>query len=158
MSTRPILPARPARSAHPVHPRRILLGLLAVACLALGRPTTASSVEPTTTYEGRFATDGDGATRWSSGYDDVGWIQVDLGSVQPVNRVRLAWEPTHARAYQVQVPADGTNWSSLYSTAAGDGGLDDLTGLAGSGRYVRMLGTARATQWGYSLWSFEVYS
>ncbi|MFB6725354.1 family 20 glycosylhydrolase [Kribbella sp. NPDC056345] len=126
--------------------------------LALGRPTTASSVEPTTTYEGRFATDGDGATRWSSGYDDVGWIQVDLGTVQPVNRVRLAWEPSHARAYQVQVSSDGTNWSSLYSTTAGDGGLDDLTGLAGSGRYVRMLGTARATQWGYSLWSFEVYS
>ncbi|TDD60589.1 beta-N-acetylhexosaminidase [Kribbella antibiotica] len=126
--------------------------------LALGKPTTASSVEPTTTWEGRFATDGDGATRWSSGYDDTGWLQVDLGSVQPVNRVRLAWELSYARAYQVQVSNDGTNWTSLYSNSAADGGLDDLTGLAGSGRYVRMLGTARATQWGYSLWSFEVYS
>jgi len=126
--------------------------------LALGKPTTASSVEPTTSYEARFATDGNGATRWSSGYDDIGWIQVDLGSVQPVNRVRLAWEPARASAYQIQVSADATNWTTLYADSAADGGLDDLTGLAGSGRYVRMLGTARATQWGYSLWSFEVYS
>jgi hypothetical protein len=30
-------------------------------------------------------------------------------------------------------------------------------GLSGSGRYIRMYGTARATAWGYSLWSFEAY-
>jgi len=42
---------------------------------------------------------------------------------------------------------------------AGDGGVDDITlGSAASGRYVRMLGVARGTQYGYSLWEFEVYS
>jgi hypothetical protein len=29
--------------------------------------------------------------------------------------------------------------------------------VAGSGRYVRMLGTARATPYGYSLWEFQVF-
>jgi endo-1,4-beta-D-glucanase Y len=29
--------------------------------------------------------------------------------------------------------------------------------LSGSGRYVRVYGTARGTAWGYSLWEFEVY-
>jgi beta-glucosidase len=28
--------------------------------------------------------------------------------------------------------------------------------VTGTGRYVRMYGTARATQYGYSLWEFEV--
>ncbi|MBY0427252.1 MAG: T9SS type A sorting domain-containing protein, partial [Cytophagales bacterium] len=39
----------------------------------------------------------------------------------------------------------------------GDGGIDNLTGLSGTGRYVRMYGTQRATAWGYSLFEFEVY-
>jgi hypothetical protein len=29
--------------------------------------------------------------------------------------------------------------------------------VSGSGRYVRMYGTQRATQYGYSLWEFQVY-
>jgi len=29
--------------------------------------------------------------------------------------------------------------------------------VSGSGRYVRLYGTARATQYGYSLWEFQVY-
>ena len=39
----------------------------------------------------------------------------------------------------------------------GNGGEDDNTGLTGSGRYVRIYGTTRATQWGYSLYTFQVY-
>src|SRR5439155_12046768 len=46
----------------------------------------------------------------------------------------------------------------IYSTTTGDGGIDDLTGLSGSGRYVRMYGTLRATQYGYSLWEYEIYT
>ncbi len=29
--------------------------------------------------------------------------------------------------------------------------------MTGTGRYVRLYGTARGTQWGYSLWEFEVF-
>jgi beta-glucosidase len=29
--------------------------------------------------------------------------------------------------------------------------------VSGSGRYVRMYGTQRGTQYGYSLWEFQVY-
>jgi hypothetical protein len=32
-----------------------------------------------------------------------------------------------------------------------------LTGLSGTGRYVRMYGTVRGTQWGYSLWEFQIF-
>jgi len=35
------------------------------------------------------------------------------------------------------------------------GGVQTLN-VSGSGRYVRMYGTARALQYGYSLWEFQV--
>ena len=44
----------------------------------------------------------------------------------------------------------------MYSTAAGAGG-DQTLAVAGTGRYVRLQLTSRATQYGYSLWEFEVY-
>jgi hypothetical protein len=47
----------------------------------------------------------------------------------------------------------------VYSTTTGDGGVDDITlSSPASGRYVRMLGTQRATIYGYSLWEFEIYA
>ena len=39
----------------------------------------------------------------------------------------------------------------------GNGGDDDITGLTAQARYVRVLGTTRATPWGYSLYNFEVF-
>ena len=59
---------------------------------------------------------------------------------------------------QVQVSTDGTNWTAVYSTTSGTGGVQNITFTAANARYVRMYGTQRATSWGYSLYEFEVYS
>ena len=125
--------------------------------LAFGRPTTASSVE-TSAFPAINATDGDYGTRWSSAYTDHEWIQVDLGSSTAINRVKLTWEAAYGKGYQIQTSADGSTWTTIYSTTTGDGGTDDLTGLSGTGRYVRMQGTQRATTYGFSLYEFEVYA
>jgi beta-glucosidase len=45
---------------------------------------------------------------------------------------------------------------TIYSTTTGTGGTQTLS-VTGSGRYVRMYGTTRATGYGYSLWEFQVY-
>ncbi|HEY3002243.1 MAG TPA: discoidin domain-containing protein [Kribbellaceae bacterium] len=124
--------------------------------LALNRPATASSNATDATYGARFAFDGNGATRWGSAYSDKQWIRVDLGSVQTIARVKLVWEAAYGRSYKIQLSNDGATWTDVYSTTAGDGGVDDLA-VSGSGRYVRMYGTKRATAYGYSLWEFEVY-
>ncbi len=50
---------------------------------------------------------------------------------------------------------DNTNWTTIYSTTTGTGGIQTLS-VTGTGRYIRMYGTARATQYGYSLWEFQV--
>lgn len=125
--------------------------------LAYDRPTTVSSTE-VSSFPGSNAVDGDYGTRWSSAYTDNQWITVDLGSTHAVHRVKLTWEPAYGKGYQIQTSADGTAWTTIYSTTAGVGGTEDLTGLSGSGRYVRMQGTQRATGYGYSLYEFEVYA
>ncbi|GLY95303.1 hypothetical protein Acsp02_25580 [Actinoplanes sp. NBRC 103695] len=123
--------------------------------LARGRPTTASSVE-SATYPATNAVDGNAGTRWSSQFADPQWIRVDLGSVRALNRVKLTWEGAYGRAYQIQTSTDGTAWTTAATVTNSDGGVDEST-LSASARYVRVYGTQRATQWGYSLWDLNVY-
>ncbi|GAA1865936.1 ThuA domain-containing protein [Asanoa iriomotensis] len=127
--------------------------------LSRNQPVTVSSVEPNSPHAGANAVDGNTATRWGSAYSDPQWISVDLGSARSVNRVRLQWEAAFARAYQIQTSTNGSTWTTAYSTTTGDGGVDDVTlTTPPTARYVRVNGTQRAlTQYGYSLWEFEVY-
>ncbi|WP_327257805.1 discoidin domain-containing protein [Streptomyces sp. NBC_01244] len=124
----------------------------------MNKPTTASSVQ-SADHPATAATDGSATSRWSSAFAaDPQWIQIDLGSVKNVNRVVLDWEVAYGRAYKVQLSDDGVSWRDVYSTTASDGGRDELTGLNGSGRHLRVTGTQRATGYGYSLWEVEAYS
>ncbi|WP_084958670.1 discoidin domain-containing protein [Thermoactinospora rubra] len=125
------------------------------ALLSQGKPVTASSSE-SAALAPAAAVDGDPGTRWSSQFSDPQWIQVDLGAASSITQVVLRWEAAHASAFQIQVSADASAWTTIYSTTTGTGGTQTLT-VSGTGRYVRMYGTARATPYGYSLWEFQVY-
>src|SRR6266516_3485399 len=116
--------------------------------IAQGKPTTASSVE-SASFPPANATDGNTGTRWSSAFSDPQWLQVDLGQTYAINHVTLNWEAAYGRAYQIQTSANGTSWTTIYSTTTGDGGIDDLA-ITGTGRYIRMNGTQRGTPYGYS--------
>ncbi|WP_433311196.1 discoidin domain-containing protein [Micromonospora chersina] len=136
------VPVRPATAAGPL--------------LSQGRPTTASSVEQGAT-PAAAATDGDPGTRWSSSFSDPQWLQVDLGGTATVDQIELVWEAAYARAFQLQVATDPAGpWQTIHSTTTGTGGTQTLA-VSGTGRYVRVYGTARATGYGYSLWEFKVY-
>jgi hypothetical protein len=123
---------------------------------ALNQPATASSTE-NAGFPASAAVDGNTGTRWSSAFSDPQWLQVDLGSSQTICQVTLNWETAYATAFQIQTSPDGTTWTSIYSTTTGTGGIQTLA-VTGAGRYIRMYGTARATQYGYSLWEFGVYT
>jgi F5/8 type C domain/Beta-1,3-glucanase len=123
---------------------------------ALNRPTTASSTE-NATFPASAATDGNTATRWSSAFADPQWLQVDLGGSLSVCQVVLNWEAAFASAFQIQTSADGTNWTTIFSTTTGTGGVQTLN-VTGTGRFVRMNGTARGTAFGYSLFEFTVHT
>src|SRR5580700_5188800 len=123
---------------------------------ALNRPATASSLE-NASFPASAAVDGNTSTRWSSAFSDPQWLQVDLGSSQTICQVRLNWETAYGKAFQIQTSPDGTNWTSIFSTTTGTGGIQTLN-VSGTGRYVRMYGTVRGTQYGYSLWEFGVFT
>ena len=123
--------------------------------LALGKPATASSTD--STFPANLSVDGNIYTRWSSVFSDPQWLQVDLGAIYNINEVILNWEAAYGKSFQIQVSNNGSTWTSIYSTTTGTGGNQDLTGLSGSGRYVRMLGTQRGTIYGYSLYEFQVF-
>lgn len=120
-----------------------------------GSPTTASSAEGPFTAPN--AVDGNPATRWSSQFTDDQWIRIDLGTSTAVGQVVLNWEAAYARGYRIELSANGTDWTTIHSTTTGTGGVETLT-VSGTGRYIRLLGTQRATPWGYSLHEFQVYS
>lgn len=123
---------------------------------ALLKAVVASSDE-TGANVSSLVVDGNGSTRWSSKYSDPQWIYVDLGSVVNISRVKLTWEQAMASSYRIQVSNDASNWSDIKSVTGNTSYINDLTGLSGSGRYVRMYGITRTTQYGYSLYEFEVY-
>jgi hypothetical protein len=73
-----------------------------------------------------------------------------------IDRVLLRWEAAYGKEYTIQLSDNNTLWSIAAYQPNGDGGNDTIP-IAKAGRYVKMFGMKRATQWGYSLYEFEVY-
>ncbi|QUQ69355.1 penicillin acylase family protein [Kutzneria sp. CA-103260] len=130
-----------------------------VANLAQGKAVTATSHE-TGAYDSppANAVDGKADTRWASDWSDNQSITVDLGAVQTVGRAILNWESSYAKGYRIDVSTDGSTWRTVWSTTAGDGGVDNDAFTPTTARYVRMSGVQRGTKYGYSLYEFQVYS
>jgi hypothetical protein len=82
---------------------------------------------------------------------------VDLGEKQFISRVKLTWESAASRDYDIQVSDNNSTWSKIYGDSNGNGGTDDITGLAARGRYVRMYSRSRTTQYGNSLFEMQVF-
>ncbi|MEU3660216.1 discoidin domain-containing protein [Streptomyces sp. NPDC032940] len=123
---------------------------------ARGKSASASSVENAGT-PASAAFDGDAGTRWSSQASDPQWVQVDLGSVQDLCKVDLNWEAAYAKEFRIEASSDGQSWHTLKSVTGATGGKASYD-VSGSGRYVRVQGTVRATGYGYSLWEVAVHT
>ena len=119
------------------------------------------------------AVDGNLSTRWGSATAgapptpavpgvDPSWLQIDLGSTQSFNTVIINWENAYATQYQILYtnadPATNPTWNVAYTNNAGVGGTETLNFPTVTGRYVRLLGIQRATQYGYSVYEFQVYN
>lgn len=104
------------------------------------------------------AVDGNNGTRWESfhGVDPV-WLSVDLGMQFNVQQVIIRWETANAANYSVQGSNDNANWVTLAQVTGGQSGeRTDTHNMNGDYRYIRMYGTQRSTQWGYSIWEMQV--
>lgn len=125
-----------------------------VGNLALNRPAVASTTEGEA-WAASNAFDASTTTRWASNAVDPTWIMVDLGAVYSFNQVVLQWEGAYGKSYAIQTSTNGMSWTTIYDTTTGVGGKETLA-VNGTGRYVRMYGTARGTGYGYSLFDFQV--
>ncbi|MFI5932344.1 protein kinase [Actinoplanes sp. NPDC051494] len=123
--------------------------------LALDATVTASSSEGDP-WAPANAVDGDTTTRWGSGFSDPQWLIVDLGARWQISEVQLRWENAYGVAYRVEVSADKKKWTPVYRTTAGTGGTVSIDADKASGRYVRVYGTKRINQYGYSLYEVEI--
>jgi aryl-phospho-beta-D-glucosidase BglC (GH1 family) len=125
--------------------------------IALNKTVTVSSIEDNT-LTGPNAVDGNGSTRWASAEGiDPQWITVDLGNTYSINRIKINWEAAYGKNFLVQVSTDNSNWTTLRDVQNNTSLSNDYTGLTGTGRYVRIYGTARGTTYGYSIYDLEVY-
>ncbi len=118
---------------------------------------SASSSEKTTTTP-NLAIDGDINSRWASAWSDAQYFQLDFGTTQTINHVRISWEGAYAADYQLQTSEDNVTWSApIHTVLNGDGGVDDITGLNGRGRYLRIACSRRGTSYGYSIYEVNAY-
>ncbi len=133
--------------------------------LSFGKTSSSSSGNAS------YAFDGNPATRWESDHSDDQYISVDLGAVYDINKINFLWEAAYGKEFEIQVSNDGENWTKAYVKGADSTGTDNVNDDFNeadktekmeftnpvTGRYVKMQGVKRATEWGYSLYEFEVY-
>ncbi|MEV4642477.1 discoidin domain-containing protein [Actinoplanes sp. NPDC049548] len=124
--------------------------------LSQGKPATASSSENPGVFPASAAVDGNTGTRWSSAFQDPQTLDVDLGASSTITRVELNWEAAYAKTFKIQTSDNGSTWTDASPALTGLLGVQSVT-VNATARYVRMLGTARATGYGYSLWEFKVF-
>ena len=101
---------------------------------------------------------GNPGTRWSSESTDNQWINVDLGSSKKISEVKLDWETATAKDYDIEVSDDANSWTAVKSITDNSAtGWLDYPDLNIQGRYVRINCKTHATNFGFSLFEFQVF-
>ena len=124
--------------------------------IAYKRTITESSVE-SDEYLASNAVDGDGTTRWASEFADNQNLIVDLWQSYTISTVKVAWEAAYASQFQVQVSNDNTTWTTVYENYNATGGTQTIEFTPVSARYVKIYCIKRATEYGFSIYEFEIY-
>ncbi len=123
--------------------------------LAFGKKAVASSAAAS--RSAALVVDGGAGSRWESDYSDSQWIYVDLGKSEQIETIVLKWEVARAKEYEIQTSNDGKNWETVYTHKMGKGSTDTIELTPSTARYVKMVGINRTTEFGYSLYEFEIY-
>ena len=102
------------------------------------------------------AIDNNLGTRWASAFNDQQWIYLDFGAPANFSRLKINWENAYGKDYDIQVSNDASTWTTIKSVVGSNGGIEDMT-LAGSGRYLRINGIKRSSQYGYSMFELAAW-
>ncbi|MFT7764894.1 discoidin domain-containing protein [Clavibacter tessellarius] len=123
--------------------------------IAQGKPVAASTSDGANTAEA--AVDGSSGTRWESAHGaGEQWLRVDLGAQHDISSVHVGWEAAAAAEYEIEVADDADGpWTTVRTVSKTAATADDVA-VEATGRYVRILGLERLTDYGYSIWDLGV--
>lgn len=123
--------------------------------LSLNRPATSSSNQGP--LEAGWAVDGSLDTRWGSEQSDIQWLEIDLEAGYDISNIVISWEAAFASAYTIEGSLDGSSWTTIVDQNNGAGCLEIHDQIDGTYRYIRINMEQRGTEWGYSIWEFQVF-
>lgn len=122
--------------------------------LSIGTTATASS------GTALLAIDNNPGSRWESAHElDPQWIMIDLGAKKNVTDIIISWEGANAKDYIIETSVNGTVWSTLATKTEMPAGarIDRLYDVSVDAQYVRITGTARNLNYGYSIYELQIY-
>ncbi len=135
--------------------------------ISQGKPASASTAGGAANRNAAAGNDGNVTdTRWESvGGEDIDpqWWQVDLLDEYYITSVEIDWEAANAKEYKVQISNDpnfeiGVTDLAHVTNGANGARRDVLQGnIEIKGRYLRVLGIERTTNYGYSFFEFRAY-
>ncbi|HET6248728.1 MAG TPA: discoidin domain-containing protein [Tepidisphaeraceae bacterium] len=110
------------------------------ANLALMRPMTAST--NAANHGAPYASDQDPTTSWQSTAAGTQWLTTDLGSSFSVTNVTINFDAAYAGTYSIAISNDNSTWTTLTTVTGGHPGINQIGGLSGTGRYVKLTMTS----------------
>jgi hypothetical protein len=121
------------------------------------KSTNSAPWEQSRWHPPEYAFDKYTVSRWSSNSAAEKWLAADMGSEKTVNRVYLIWETAYGKDYDIQFSKDSIAWTTAKQVRGGNGQAD-VVDLEGKGRFIRMMGVATGSPYGYSLYEFTICS
>jgi beta-galactosidase len=116
--------------------RELIVGTRKAQGLALEKSATASTGSALTDGPAGV-TDGDPATVWQAAGPQA-WLEVDLGTVHSISRVRIEWGFLYAVGFSVQASSDGQTWTEVRLEKEGSGGSSEISFTSRAARFVRV--------------------
>lgn len=123
---------------------------------------TATASTTTSGNLAEYAIDDSITTRWESPHAlSEAYLQIDLGQVRNIKKVSIIWEEASASDYRIEVSDDGTNFEQvavINGATKSQNRLDETTfDKMFSGRYVRIYGYKKTSEYGYSIYDVALY-
>ena len=130
-----------------------------IALASAGASATASA--PETGNVASNAIDGNTGTRWETPASDPQWICVNFGARKKFNTVQLVHEGAYIKTYDIQISDDGENFTTIKHVSETLSGFPyEQTielGFDYAAQYLRINGTERGSDYGYSLWELRAF-
>ena len=125
--------------------------------LAYGRRVVSTDAEASN-VSNIYAVDAKSDTRYASKQKDDAFFYIDLGNTEKINKIVIDWEAAYAKEYKVQLSMDAITWTDVAKVTKDSQSKDVIEfPYYLQAKFVKFQGIKRATDYGYSFYSFEVY-